>query len=1061
MLSAIRKSVHWVIRRSAHNSIEALVGAIIILGFISSYVIRAINQNEIFSYSNSSERTSYSIQLKDGQLVPSQLSSPSDFVLKNILITVPSDVSTPGVLTSRTLKAGLKYLLHLEKQVVVEHESEAYTFSDLCLRSSKPCASYSIFDLWHYNHAELDQDSNILKTIESAISKSRLHSQVIINPVYSTETPEELQGASGLLLSFVFPDNSSSSGQFADLWEKEVSQSSFGFFTPQSYESYFSQKWELKKLGPSIVNLYSRTKQLIEQSGPIEFLLVFSGYLMMYVTFAVLFLNMREIGSKFTLPALAIILAIGAFFCALFAINMLGITVDFIRFMEGIPFMVSAISFQKPCKVFRSVLHQFKTQKEHSSSSVSDAVTSGMGLVLNSLAREYIFEISILSLGAVSGIPGMDKFCLLGAVTSFFDAVILFSLFPAVLALKVDLIRKRENQTIKRVASENDLNRPANYKRITLQAIYNNELDASSSSTISHVKMLIILGIVIMQAQSFVGKSPELKESVLAVDPSTLVEIVSRTFQDQAFSIQVSSPLVVLDRQLRFSSFFKDVFSALGFSNVFLPAILLISVVLNVHLLFSQTEPLVISEGLNIQPSAEVKTRTIPFGPLTSIKEPKVCEFLTDGDNIRSIEECGLLLKSSPLSLSDREVVQLVLSGKLAPYALEKTLGDLTRAVKIRRECISPELSSSLLPFNGYDYNKVIGQCCENVVGYMPLPVGIAGPLTIDGASYSIPMATTEGCLVASTSRGCKAINMGGGATTVLTQDAITRGPCVEFPSLVAAAQCKEWLSSPEGFSLIKQAFDSTSRFARLQRTKAALAGRLLFIRFATSTGDAMGMNMVSKGTEAALTLLQDQFPSMQIISISGNYCTDKKPAAINWIEGRGKSVAAEAVIPGDVVEKVLKTTVEALVELNISKNLIGSAMAGSVGGFSAHAANILTAMFLATGQDPAQNVESSNCITLMKAINGGKDLLISCSMPSIEVGTVGGGTSLGAQAACLDLLGVRGAHPTSPGANAQRLARVICAAVMAGELSLCSALAAGHLVKSHMVHNRAKPSAA
>jgi hydroxymethylglutaryl-CoA reductase (NADPH) len=167
----------------------------------------------------------------------------------------------------------------------------------------------------------------------------------------------------------------------------------------------------------------------------------------------------------------------------------------------------------------------------------------------------------------------------------------------------------------------------------------------------------------------------------------------------------------------------------------------------------------------------------------------------------------------------------------------------------------------------------------------------------------------------------------------------------------------------------MKNAFNSTSRFARLQTIKTALAGTYLYIRFKTTTGDAMGMNMISKGVEHALQVMAQEsgFEDMMIISVSGNYCTDKKPAAINWIDGRGKSVVAEAIIPGDVVRKVLKSDVDALVELNISKNLIGSAMAGSIGGFNAHAANIVTAIFLATGQDPAQNVESSNCITIMK----------------------------------------------------------------------------------------------
>ncbi|CEL63158.1 3-hydroxy-3-methylglutaryl-CoA reductase [Rhizoctonia solani AG-1 IB] len=415
-------------------------------------------------------------------------------------------------------------------------------------------------------------------------------------------------------------------------------------------------------------------------------------------------------------------------------------------------------------------------------------------------------------------------------------------------------------------------------------------------------------------------------------------------------------------------------------------------------------------------------------------------------------------------SLTDEEVILLGQRGKIAPYALEKVLGDFERAVKIRRALISrasatKTLETSALPMKNYDYSRVQGACCENVVGYMPIPVGIAGPLLIDGESHPIPMATAEGTLVASTSRGCKALNAGGGVVTVLTQDAMTRGPAIEFPSITLAAQAKRWVDSPKGAAILRDAFDSTSRFARLQKLKTTMAGRTLYVRFATSTGDAMGMNMISKGTEKALETMSEYFPEMSVLALSGNYCTDKKPAAINWIEGRGKSVVAEAVIPGKVVKSVLKTTVADLVNLNIKKNLIGSAMAGSIGGFNAHAANILTAMFLATGQDPAQNVESSNCITLMEPINGGEDLLMTCSMPSIECGTVGGGTILEPQGAMLEMLGLRGAHPTSPGHNARRLARVICAAVMAGELSLMSALAAGHLIKAHMAHNRSAPA--
>ncbi|CAL1708678.1 unnamed protein product [Somion occarium] len=468
----------------------------------------------------------------------------------------------------------------------------------------------------------------------------------------------------------------------------------------------------------------------------------------------------------------------------------------------------------------------------------------------------------------------------------------------------------------------------------------------------------------------------------------------------------------------------------------------------------------------NVQPLATPSfTPSSSYTPSGSFT-PKETAFTGE---VRSLEECIDIFENGPrpvsaslAMLNDEEVVLLAQNGKIAAYALEKMLDDLERAVAIRRKLISratktKTLEYSDVPMHGYDYSRVMGACCENVIGYMPLPLGIAGPLKIDGEAYHIPMATAEGTLVASTSRGCKALNAGGGVNTVLTYDGMTRGPAIDFPNIQQAGAAKHWLESTEGYAIVKEAFESTSRFAKLQNIKCAMAGRTLFVRFATRTGDAMGMNMISKATEKALEVLGKEFPGSVVLALSGNYCTDKKPAAINWIEGRGKSIVAEAVVPGKVVKSVLKTTVDALCNLNTKKNLVGSAMAGSVGGFNAHAANILTAIFLATGQDPAQNVESSNCITLMEPTNNGEDLLMTVSMPCIEVGTVGGGTVLAPQQAILEMLGVKGAHPTNPGQNAQQLARIIASAVMAGELSLISALAAGHLVRAHLAHNRSQ----
>eukprot|EP01120_Amphizonella_sp_Union-15-10_P004190 TRINITY_DN14821_c0_g1_i1.p1 TRINITY_DN14821_c0_g1~~TRINITY_DN14821_c0_g1_i1.p1 ORF type:complete len:665 (+),score=143.26 TRINITY_DN14821_c0_g1_i1:107-1996(+) len=409
----------------------------------------------------------------------------------------------------------------------------------------------------------------------------------------------------------------------------------------------------------------------------------------------------------------------------------------------------------------------------------------------------------------------------------------------------------------------------------------------------------------------------------------------------------------------------------------------------------------------------------------------------------------------------DLEILDLLESGKIAAHSLEDYLKDSSRAVAIRRQLLVRKLNRKVninpIPFKDYNYDLVKGKCCENVIGYLPIPVGIVGPLIVNGQEYQVPMATTEGALIASTGRGCKAVNLSGGVSAVVVDNGMTRGPCVRMPNCSRAATLKSWIEDPNNYKLVESAFNSTSRFARLKSIKTTLAGRNVYMRFKAITGDAMGMNMISKGVEKSLDVLTNFFHDLELLCISGNYCTDKKPSAINWIDGRGRSVVADSIVKGSVVRDVLKTTVSSIVEVNTAKNLVGSAMAGSIGGMNAHAANILTAIYLATGQDPAQNVESSNCITLLEPRNNGEDLYISVSMPSIEVGTVGGGTSLPCQNACLELLNCSGSSSLEPGSNADNLAKLIASTVLAGELSLLAAIAAGHLVSAHLRMNRAK----
>ncbi|VIO88506.1 Hydroxymethylglutaryl-coenzyme A reductase family protein [Brugia malayi] len=437
---------------------------------------------------------------------------------------------------------------------------------------------------------------------------------------------------------------------------------------------------------------------------------------------------------------------------------------------------------------------------------------------------------------------------------------------------------------------------------------------------------------------------------------------------------------------------------------------------------------------------------------------------LTVSENSKTNETTSALIRNLKLgkttdncaSLNDKEIIQLLNFGHLKQRDLEQKLSyDFLRAVSLRRSHFyeTANISFQNLPFQQYDYSYVNGSCCENVIGYVPVPTGIVGPLLVNGRKCFVPMSTTEGALVASTNRGCRAVFESGGVTVRMYRDGMTRAPVVQFANVARTLEMKDFLDSSTGFEEIKAVFDSTSSFARLQRLETDITGRLLFIRFEAKTGDAMGMNMVSKGTNAALSYLKQKCPEMEVLSLSGNYCVDKKASAINWIKGRGKSVVAEAVISAAVVQTVLKTTVDALVRLGQAKLLIGSSMAGTIGGWNAHAANIVAAIFIATGQDVAQVVSSSMCLTTMEKTEL-DDLYISCSMRCLEVGTVGGGTILPAQNACLQMMGCVTATSV-PGECAKHLAEIICSTVLAGELSLLAAQCSNDLVKSHIRLNR------
>ena len=661
--------------------------------------------------------------------------------------------------------------------------------------------------------------------------------------------------------------------------------------------------------------------------------------------------------------------------------------------------------------------------------SVLDATQAAIKEVGFEIVRDYVIEIFILVLGAASGVQGgLRQFCFLAAWILFFDCILLFTFYTTILCIKLEINRIKRHVELRKaleedgiqprvaenVASSNDVRDASMGFNIFGEKVKANVVPKFKIWMVTGFVLLNIINLVTIPFRTSHSKTPTSSISnVLAptsIDPYKVAEngldaiyVLAKSKKLETY-VTVLSPIkytfensLPIDDELGFFDDYNHILHSMGghvIESIFRS---LEDPVLSKWVLIALTLSLILNGYLfnaarwslkeTPTPASTPVSRLAPPSPLPITRHERPETPKANGHS-RTKADCEQILKDKQAAhLNDEELIDLSLRGKIPGYAIEKTLEDPTlmtrlesfvRAVKVRRAVVSrtpatASLTSSLerskTPYRDYNYELVHGACAENVIGYLPLPLGVAGPLVIDGQNYFLPMATTEGVLIASTSRGCKAINAGGGATTILTGDGMTRGPCVGFPTLVRAGEAKVWLDSDEGQAKMKEAFNSTSRFARLSSMKTALAGTYLYIRFKTTTGDAMGMNMISKGVEKALNLMSTEFgfDDMAIISVSGNFCTDKKPAAVNWIDGRGKAVVAEAIIPGEVVRSVLKSDVNALVELNTAKNLIGSAMAGSIGGFNAHASNIVTAMFLALGQDPAQNVESSNCITIMK----------------------------------------------------------------------------------------------
>ncbi|CAG2104702.1 unnamed protein product, partial [Medioppia subpectinata] len=808
------------------------------------------------------------------------------------------------------------------------------------------------------------------------------------------------------------------------------------------------------------------------------------------------FKNLYGLGSKYLVGISALFTVFSSFiFCSavLYALN-----ANFIELNDALPFFFLLSDLSKA-----SLLAQFALSS-YTREEVRENIARGMAILGPTLTLDTLVETLAIGVGTVSGVSKLEEISCFACISVLVNYVVFMILFPACLSLALELSHNREDSA------------PV-WQLSTLTKILQLESEKTPNPVIQRIKLIMSAALMLVHTLSRWPIGAETDSSSLdsTFQHSDHDFLMDRepTFLETLFKkyLTVCSEQVVMiglvfalavkyiffENKEYYSEHIKHQYkhemkqqnmntqTAQESNGCKLRTLEKPSITVSQD---SDTESMIyenvkskasdkipISRDISVNENvSELPTFFIGDDCSSDMSETEYIdrEVQTDETRIAStdataceeseIREIQTLLdlynrEDGVNQLTDSEIQYLVDKQHLPSYKLESILGNAERGVAIRRKLI--EKSSDRMgilknvPYTHYDYSLVMGACCENVIGYIPVPLGVAGPLLLNKKQYYVPMATTEGCLVASTNRGCRALLLSGGVSSSIFSDGMTRGPVVHFPTAMKAAAAMNWLQREENFQRIKTVFDSTSRFARLQRIHPRVAGRYLYLRFVGSTGDAMGMNMLSKGTESALQELSKVFPEIQASCLSGNFCTDKKAAAVNWIEGRGKSVVCEAIIPAKVIEKVLKTSPEALMELNISKNLIGSAVAGTIGGNNAHAANLVAAIYIACGQDPAQTVGSSNCITLMEC--HGNDLHVSCTMPSIEIGTIGGGTVLKPQSACLELLGVKGCSKEIAGSNSCEFATIVCATVLAGELSLMSALAAGHLVRSHMTHNR------
>ena len=362
-----------------------------------------------------------------------------------------------------------------------------------------------------------------------------------------------------------------------------------------------------------------------------------------------------------------------------------------------------------------------------------------------------------------------------------------------------------------------------------------------------------------------------------------------------------------------------------------------------------------------------------------------------------------------------------------------------------RREWMSAKSEAPLDHVGSYSMNPaVFAGNIEQFIGVAQVPIGLAGPVVVHGehaqGSFMIPLATTEGTLVASYNRGMKLTRMAGGVTVHVIDDKMNRAPVFVFKDAGQARDFGKWIESK--FGILKELAESTTSVGKLVSIEQFSASKMRWLRFNYSCGDAAGQNMVTKATHAAVKwIMANQEWEVEYFSLAGNLDTDKKHSYINYIHTRGKRVVAEITIPDKLIREVMRTDAQTLHAQRKISN-VGALLGGSVNN-GAHAANGITAMFIATGQDVANVAESSAALVHADVMPNG-DYYFSVTIPSLVVATYGGGTGLPTQRECLAMMDCLGKG------KVMKFAEIIGAVVLSGDLSLSAAIMADEWVSSH-----------